>query len=353
MVSGRDPQRELEEKVRRIQDALAQLPDAASHLAAGIAAAKMSGIAVKADGRALRRAMRRHLRDERRRLKLETEKREEEERGLAHAIAFAGGSAVTLYFGLHNPAYFWMLFVSFGFAMTAAGIFTKWAKRQQDAGRQRVDVEVVPPPPLPVPAPPVPVETDLRLAAITARLLRVDAICDKLLAELKSSPEVVHQMIRKPDETVQALQAASHELARRERELRSATPEGDDARLRGERADLNARIEAEPDEVVRIRLSSALAALDDQIRGRADLLVSAARIEAEGTRILYSLESLRAQVLRTRVADTSSPEVAGDGLRHGLEQLNREMDAVATALEEVHTTETVRRQMPLPQGMRN
>lgn len=54
------------------------------------------------------------------------------------------------------------------------------------------------------------------------------------------------------------------------------------------------------------------------------------------TRILYSLESLRAQVLRALAADSAASEVTRESLKGGLETLSAEIDAVATALEEVH-----------------
>ena len=87
---------------------------------------------------------------------------------------------------------------------------------------------------------------------------------------------------------------------------------------------------------MRERLSGALVALDAQLTHRAELSTAVARIEAEGTRILYSLESLRAQVLRAVAADSASAEVTRESLKGGLETLNAEIDAVATALEEVH-----------------
>jgi hypothetical protein len=112
-------------------------------------------------------------------------------------------------------------------------------------------------------------------------------------------------------------------------------------------------VTSEPDDVVRVRLASALESLDAQLSHRAELGTLASRIEAEGTRILYSLENLRAKVLRASVADSASPDLAGEGLRDGLEQLSREMDAVATALEEVHGTEAARRPVPIPQALRS
>jgi len=135
---------------------------------------------------------------------------------------------------------------------------------------------------------------------------RFDAICDKVLAELRSSPEVVKEIFRKPEETVAALRATCRDLTRREREVRRFLVPEEDARLERERAALVGRVSAETDEVTRLRLASALAALDQQRQQRVDLGRSAARFDAEHTRIFYTLESLYTQVVRMRSADAGS-----------------------------------------------
>jgi len=122
----------------------------------------------------------------------------------------------------------------------------------------------------------------------------VDGICDRLLAELKEAPPLVRELLRNPEETVTALRAASRELGRRERGLRASLTEDEGERLLAERVALAARVASTTDAVVKQRLEGALSALDAQLAHRVELVTAAARIEAEGTRILYSLESLRA-----------------------------------------------------------
>ncbi|MBI5545588.1 MAG: hypothetical protein HY901_17010 [Deltaproteobacteria bacterium] len=170
-------------------------------------------------------------------------------------------------------------------------------------------------------------------------LTRVDAVCARILSAIESGPPSVKEIVRRPQETLKALSATCRELARRERELRAAVTEDDERRLRAERDGLTARVAAEHDEVVRQRLGSALRALDAQLAQRSELGTAASRLEAEGTRILYTLENLHTQVLRARSADTASADVAGAGLRRSLEQLSVEIDAVATALESTHAPE--------------
>ena len=139
-----------------------------------------------------------------------------------------------------------------------------------------------------------------------------------------------------PERTVEALRQGCHALVRRERELRALAPPDEAQRLDAERDALAARVASEEDAVVRERLAGALAALEAQRRQRAELATAAARLEAEHMRLYYTLESLYAQVLRVRSADTAGEDIAGLGLRQSVEQLGAEVEAVTQALEEVH-----------------
>jgi chromosome segregation ATPase len=177
-----------------------------------------------------------------------------------------------------------------------------------------------------------------RPEALDPRAARVDVLCDKLLAELRGAPDVLREVVHQPEPTVEALRRSCHELVRRERELRALSSPEDEKRLTDEREQLAARVAAERDAVVKERLGSALEVLDEQRRQRAELGTAASRLEAEYTRLYYTLEHLYAQVLRVRSADTASADVAGAGLRKSLEQLGTEMDAVAEALEDAHRT---------------
>ncbi|RKG88303.1 hypothetical protein [Corallococcus terminator] len=219
--------------------------------------------------------------------------------------------------------YWWLLFVAFGFFKGAA----KHLRAQNNPLLTRVEEPE---------APVLPVAPKVPEAPKDPRLVRVDAVCDKLLAEFRAAPGVLQEFVRAPDRTVQDLRKSCHELLRRERELRTvATPE-DVQRLGEERKKLETRWASEEDSVVRDRLRAALQVLDEQVRQRAELTKAADRLEAEYTRLAYTLENLYAQVVRARSADTSDADVAGAGLRRSVEQLGAEVDAVTEALEEVH-----------------
>ena len=342
---GKGVERELEESVRRVLGALERVsPARLESVAERVArAAETAAVSIdRAAGRSLTRSDRR----------LARRLREEEEASVPHAFVLGTAAVVAAFIGITQPHLFWFFVVAFGFAMGAAGTIAKVRSRERrmaeearsaNAGataertsaRETLAGSAAPPAPLVTPPPPAEPESPV-LAAISVREKRVDGICDRLLAELKGATPLVRELLRKPEETVEALRAASRELARRERELRRMLTEDEGDRLLLERAELAGRAEAAPDAVVKSRLASALEALDAQLAHRAGLSTAAARIEAEGTRILYSLESLRAQVLRAFAADAAADDVTRESLKGGLETLSGEIDAVATALEEVH-----------------
>jgi hypothetical protein len=182
---------------------------------------------------------------------------------------------------------------------------------------------------------PLPVQQD-------ERDVRVDAICNKILLELKSAPDAVKEIFIKPEETVASLRATCRDLTRRERDLRKFLAPADDERLMREREALQKRIEAESDDVTKMRLASALAALDQQRDQRQELKRAAARFDAEHTRISYTLESLYTQVVRMQSADSSSVDLAGAGLRRSLDFLSQEVNELADALEKVNSGEAER-----------
>lgn len=162
---------------------------------------------------------------------------------------------------------------------------------------------------------------------------RTEALCDKLVEELRASPQALREIVHKPEETIVSLRRACAALREREQSVRSLVTEEDNQRLERERRELAVKIESEKDAVVRERLSAALKSLDDQLRQRSNLATSAARLAAERTRIHYAVENLYTQVLSVKSADAASADVAGAGLRQSLARLSDEVSAVAESLE--------------------
>jgi chromosome segregation ATPase len=216
-----------------------------------------------------------------------------------------------------NGAPYWLAFVAMWFAFI--GVRRLVGKREAAT----VEGEVVPEP-----------------DSVDARMARVDALCDQLLADIQDAPPVLREVVHRPEETVRALRDGVHALERRERELRALTRPEDDARLQSERDTLQKRLAAEQDAVTRQRLAEALEALDGQRAQRASLVTAASRLEAERTRLLYTLEGLHTQVLAVRsTAEAGQEAVAVDRLREGLDTLSSEVSAVASALESVQAVD--------------
>jgi len=162
---------------------------------------------------------------------------------------------------------------------------------------------------------------------------RTEALCDKLIQEIRASPRALRDIVHKPEETVLSLRKACAALREREQAVGALVTREDNDRLEKERRELTTRIESERDTVVRERLSAALHSLEEQMRQRANLVTSAARLGAERTRIHYALENLYPQVLAVKSADSASVDVAGSGLRQSLARLSDEVSAVAESLE--------------------
>ena len=175
---------------------------------------------------------------------------------------------------------------------------------------------------------------------VDARLARVDELCDQLLADIRSGPAVLREIVQRPEDAVTALRDGVHALERREREIRSLTRPEDDARLQAEKESLQRRLAAEQDAVTRERLGQALEALDQQRNQRASLITAASRLEAERTRLLYTLEGLHTQVLAVRsTAEAGQEQAAAERLRQSLDTLSGEVSAVAGALESVQAVD--------------
>lgn len=162
---------------------------------------------------------------------------------------------------------------------------------------------------------------------------RLQRTCDQIRAVLERSPESVRAFLSQPEETVEALRRTGMDLLNRERSLRAITSSEEDRRLEDDRRQLLTRIDRENDVVARNRLSAALTALDHQRQQREAILRSANRLDAELTRLVYTLEGLHTQLLR--VESAGGPQEAGEGLRWSIESLRNEMEALAEALEEV------------------
>ncbi len=166
------------------------------------------------------------------------------------------------------------------------------------------------------------------------RQSRVAAVCDRLDAELRASPDRVRDFLGGSEGTIGTLRRTCEDLARRERELRVEADAGALSRLDEERAALEKRSAEQKDALIAKSLRGALAAIDEQKRQRELLKLAADRLEAEHTRLLYTLEGLASQFVRLRTAGADAGREPAE-MERAVAQLRSELDAIADALEEV------------------
>jgi len=329
-----DPDAQLEASLRRIRGALDQNRFQYASVIEQILATTGAEVAERVTTRLAERHERRLDRWERRKQRRARRLRSDPgdvPRGVVSIVAAVALLAIAVL----NPGLWWLVFVALGLGTSAASAFgragrARQAEREtpQDASENtrhaeaaRAGTGVSEPAAPAVPAvPPDP------------RVTRIQSLCDKLLAELESGPPIVREVVTKPQATIGGLRQACLEIARRERELRSVLAAQEESALAGERDALVARLSDEHDEIVRDRLGQALRALEEQLAHRAELSIAATRLEAENTRILYTLESLHMQLLRARSTDIGAPELGGK-LRESLRELGSQIDGVAEALE--------------------
>ena len=237
-------------------------------------------------------------------------------------VSFAVAGVLVTLSMMNAHEMWWLIFPALGIGLNGAkSIEAKLSQRKA----------------LPAPTSPQPERTlEPAQNAIDPRDARVDGVCAKILNELKSAPASVKELVGNSDKTIEQLRATCRSLTQRERELRALVDPVDAERLAKEREQLVSRIANERDDVTKQRFSSALEALDQNLRQRGELTTAAARFEAEHTRIAYTLESLYTQILRLKSADSASHDPASAALRQSLAQLGEEMEAVAEAMEAVH-----------------
>jgi carbonic anhydrase/acetyltransferase-like protein (isoleucine patch superfamily) len=161
---------------------------------------------------------------------------------------------------------------------------------------------------------------------------RLAAVCDKLEAELRASPEQVRAFLGGSDLTIASLRRTCEDLSRRERAMREEANPESVARLEEDRAALEKRIASEHDAQLGQSLRGAISAIDELKRQRELLRVGAERLQAEHTRLLYTLEGLASQLVRLRTAGATTVPAE---LSQGALDLRVRIDAIADALEEV------------------
>ncbi len=190
--------------------------------------------------------------------------------------------------------------------------------------------------------------TEPRSEADTAadqREQQLEALCDRLQAELQKGSPTLRGFLSATESSVATLRSTCRDLLSRERRLRHEVSPELMARLETERAALEQRIVSAEDEQVRESLRRAAAAIDEQRSQRKLLARSADRLDAELTRLCWTIEGVIAQLVQVHHAGGSGTE---PGLEQGLERIRNELTAVNEALESVNNEERAALRQPAP-----
>ena len=186
----------------------------------------------------------------------------------------------------------------------------------------------------PVQAPPPP-RPALAAPAQDPRAWRIDSSCAGLESQIQRAPPQARAYLGASLSTVRALRETCHGLLRREQALRAETSGEVKAELEGARDGLQKRLDAATDEHVRKSLASALAAIDEQQRQRALMARTADRLDAELTRLLWTMDGMSAQLARLRTAGAEVSAAADVEVSRAVKKLQDEIGAIADALEEI------------------
>jgi chromosome segregation ATPase len=172
-------------------------------------------------------------------------------------------------------------------------------------------------------------------ASADPRQARIEAACTRIEDELAQSPASVHEVLGDSSQIAQALRSTCEGLLARERTLRAeSTPEALSF-LEKEQAELEQRAGSATDARVRASLQSAVAAIAEQRRQRILLRDNADRLDAEVTRLSWTLDAMATQLVRLRTAGESVQAPPAQAMFASVRQLQEEIDAIADALEEV------------------
>ena len=179
----------------------------------------------------------------------------------------------------------------------------------------------------PRPAQPAPVQD--------AREARLLAACERIEAELRQAPEQVREFLGVSSETASGLRETCLGLLQRERTLRQECSPESLAFLDKEKAELEQRIAQSTDPSVRQSLTQAVAAIADQRRQRGLMHQNAERLDAEVTRLMWTLDGMGAQLVRLRTSGAQASGAQDAEALRSVQQLHDEIDAIAEALEHV------------------
>lgn len=172
------------------------------------------------------------------------------------------------------------------------------------------------------------------------RAERIAQACDRLEGEFERAPGPVRSMFGDWGVTISSLRRTCLDLLAREQALRAEASPDALARLDQEKAALETRLASVTDEHIRRSLSGAVTAISAQREQRRLFQNSAERIDAELTRLIWTVDGMGTELLRVHTTGADLYESSGSGvLAQSVQQLRDEIDSIAEALDELHRDE--------------
>jgi len=175
---------------------------------------------------------------------------------------------------------------------------------------------------------------DAELAA-DPRAEHIRKACDRLEEEYARAPELVRGMFGDARTTLSSLRRTCLDLLARERALRAESSPAALQRLEQEQAALETRLAQATDEQVRRSLSGAVAAIAAQHEQRRLLQNNADRLEAELTRLIWTMDGMGTELLRVRTTGAELSQGSTVEIAQSVRQLQDEINSIAEALEEL------------------
>jgi carbonic anhydrase/acetyltransferase-like protein (isoleucine patch superfamily) len=175
---------------------------------------------------------------------------------------------------------------------------------------------------------------ELEMAA-DPRAEQIRKICDRLEEEYARAPELVRGMFGDARTTLSSLRRSCLDLLARERALRAEASPAALTRLEQEKSALQSRLAQVTDEQVQRSLSGAVAAISAQQEQRRSLQNNADRLEAELTRLIWTMEGMGTELLRVRTAGADLYQGSAGEIAQSVQQLQDEINSIAEALEEL------------------
>ena len=175
---------------------------------------------------------------------------------------------------------------------------------------------------------------DAELAA-DPRAEHIRKACDRLEEEYARAPELVRGMFGDARTTLSSLRRTCLDLLARERALRAEASPVALQRLEQEQAALETRLAQATDEQVRRSLSGAVTAIAAQHEQRRLLQNNADRLEAELTRLIWTMDGMGTELLRVRTTGAELSQGSTVEIAQSVRQLQDEINSIAEALEEL------------------